>query len=163
MSAPPTIEELTARLDELAGNVEQLQATITAVVEVGGGGTASLAAGQPEPVYPSADLWIAGFFVQVYVRPVGGALRWCQRWFEHAEAVIRLELLWRSWEVYRRRPLGAVDWHDILDRQLGVLLSDGGPFAACTPDRHEPAHPLPVEPTPAGWWDQPTQHGTETT
>jgi hypothetical protein len=105
-------------------------------------------------LYGSADDWAAGFFAPVYTRPIGGDLRWCPRWWEHAEAAIRLELLWRSWEAYRLRPLGAVEWHrDVLDHQLPILLSDRGPFAACTPERHEPSQPLPVTPTPIGWWD----------
>jgi hypothetical protein len=171
MTTPPTVEELAARLEELAGDVEQLHATLAAALDArraepghrtGPAGRAEPArrTGPPDPAYATADAWIAGYFTHVYVRPVGGDLRWCRHWFEHAEAVIRLELLWRAWEVYRLRPLGAVDWHDILDRQLTVLLSDGGPFAACTPDRHEPSRPLPVEPTPPGWWDQPTPPAT---
>jgi hypothetical protein len=153
---PVSVDEVVARLDEIAGDVEQLQAALAATVEAGAADQPTGPAGrQPEPLYPSTEVWTTGFFAQVYIRPVGGDLRWCRRWFEHAEAVIRLELLWRSWEAYRLRPLGAVDWHDILDRQLPVLLSDRGPFAACTPDRHEPTRPLRVEPAPAGWWDEP--------
>ncbi len=77
-------------------------------------------------------------------------MRWCPCWFEHPEARIRLELLWLSWEACRSRPLGALDWHrDVLDHHLPILLSDRGPFAACTPARHEPSQPFPVAPLPA--------------
>jgi hypothetical protein len=157
MSAPSSsVDELAARLTQLAADVEDLQTAVAA-----GAGASAGDGAAPEPLYPSVEAWVEQFFAAVYHRPVGGDLRWCRRWFEHPEALIRLELLWRSWEVYRLRPLGAVDWHrDVLDHQLPVLLSDRGPFAACTPDRHEPAETLPVEPVPAGWWDADSPGGT---
>jgi hypothetical protein len=152
------VEELAAQLQALADDVEALKASTTglasSVADDVLSGSRGAAGGDPTPLYSSLDAWVAEFFATVYTRPVGGDLRWCPRWYEHPEGAIRLELLWRSWEVYRLRPLGAVEWHrDILDHQLPTLLSDRGPFAACTPDRHEPSTPLPVVPTPPGWWD----------
>ncbi len=166
------IEELAARLQALADDVEVLKQAMAGLASSAADGVRSgfhdsARGSEPTPLYPSLDAWIEAFFAAVYTRPIGGDLRWCPRWYEHPEAAIRLELLWRSWEVYRLRPLGAVEWHrDILDHQLPTLLSDRGPFAACTPDRHEPSTPLPVAPTPPGWWDTddgPTEHGAATT
>lgn len=164
MSSPDR-SDLTARLADLADRLATLSRAVEQLPTGLSDATRSDGSARPRPdpdgtepprpLYDSVDDWTAQFFAHVYTRPVGGDLRWCTRWYEHAEAAIRLELLWRSWEVYRHRPLGAVEWHrDILDHQLPILLGDRGPFAACAPDRHELSIPLQVHPTPPGWWDR---------
>jgi hypothetical protein len=72
-------------------------------------------------------------------RPIGGEIRWCAQWREHAEAIGRLEALWRSWEALRLDPgMCMATWlTNYLDPQLAVLLGRGGPFAQCNVDRHE--------------------------
>jgi hypothetical protein len=60
------------------------------------------------------------------------------QWVEHAEAVLRLEALWRSWETLRLDPnLGMATWlTNFLDPQLAALTAPQGTFAKCSPDRH---------------------------
>lgn len=106
------------------------------------------------PLFGSVQEWVAGHFALVYRRPVSPASRWCASWWDHAEAVCRLEALWRTFEAARLEPLrGMADWYRDLDPQLAVLTSPAGPFAQCTPERHSPPRPLPLLPVPPGHWD----------
>lgn len=113
-------------------------------------------AGRPgEPFYPDLETWVIERFAPMYGRAVGVEMRWCARWWEHAEAISRLEALWRAWEVLRLDPgLGMATWYvQYLDPQLAVLCSNRGPFSRCKPDQHEPVRGLPVERAPEGTWD----------
>ena len=50
----------------------------------------------------------------------------------------------------------SVWWRDHADHHLMVLFSrDAGPFAACTPDRHEELPPLPTAEAADDWWGIP--------
>jgi len=108
-----------------------------------------------QPRYPSLEEWVVDYFGPMFSRPLSPALRWCACWWDHAEAISRLEALWRTWEVARLDPLrGMAVWYrDHLDAQLPVLLSAAGPFAQCAPDRHAPTRPLPTTAAPDGYWD----------
>jgi hypothetical protein len=119
---------------------------------VGGGG------GEPEPVEPfyrSLLEFVVEGFAPVYCRATSPTMRWCPSWWDHAEAIYRLEALWRSWEVYRLEPrLGIASWlRDFLDPQLAALTSPTGPFAQCTDDRHSPAKALRTEQPPEDYLD----------
>lgn len=105
--------------------------------------------------FPTLAAWVEGHFVHLYTRPLGGAYRWCSHWWDHAEAIARLDALWRAWETLRLDPqLGMATWYaQYLDPQLPILLGAQGPFARCTEDRHEPSPALPVTPAPDGWWE----------
>jgi hypothetical protein len=107
------------------------------------------------PVYGSLEEWVVDYFTPMFSRPNTPAIRWCAQWWDHAEAISRLEALWRSWETHRLDPLrGMAVWYrDFLDGQLAVLTSPAGPFAQCTPDRHAPTKPLPTTLAPDGYWD----------
>jgi hypothetical protein len=108
-------------------------------------------AGEPaEPLYGSLLEFVTEAFTPVYCRVPSPTLRWCASWWDHAEAIYRLEALWRSWELYRLEPrLGMASWlRDFLDPQLRELTSATGPFASCTDERHSPATPLRTEPPP---------------
>lgn len=110
--------------------------------------------GPIEPSHRSLEEWVTGYFTPTYSRPTSPTLRWCVQWWDHAEAISRLEALWRSFEVARLDGLrGMAMWYrDFLDSQLAVLTATTGPFAQCTPDRHAPTSPLPTAPAPAGYW-----------
>ncbi len=107
-----------------------------------------------EPEYPDLEEWVGRYFAPMFSRPTSPSLRWCTQWWDHAEAISRLEALWRSWEVGRLDELrGMALWYrDFLDSQLAVLTSTTGPFAQCTPDRHAPTKPLPTVRAPDGYW-----------
>lgn len=107
------------------------------------------------PFYPSLDAFVAEQLAPMYRRHLGDGRHtvWCPRWWAHAEAIARLEALWRSWEHLRCEPaLGMSVWfRDHADVHMGVLLDADGPFRGCKPDGHSGRLlPLPVEDPPAG-------------
>lgn len=76
--------------------------------------------------------------------------RWCPRWFEHPEAVSRLEAVWRAWESAGDDPAAGVsNWYrDHADYHMAVLLDPAGPFEGCSVRGHKPdlaPPPLPVD------------------
>ena len=86
-------------------------------------------------------------------RPAPGSGRiWCPRWFAHAQALNRLDSIWRAWEMLRFDPaLGLSNWwvHHA-DPHLRALMDPvTGPFARCV-DGHQSDEPLPLEPAPEG-------------
>jgi hypothetical protein len=131
-------DELAVRVAELEVGVAQLSnevADVTALMTEGSvSGTAV-----PSPRYGNLDDWVREYFAPTFGRPIGGEIRWCAQWREHAEAIGRLEALWRSWEALRLDPgMCMATWlTNYLDPQLAVLLGRGGPFAQCNVDRHE--------------------------
>lgn len=159
----PAAEELAAlrgRLDRAESELEVVTELVGVLItssglRTDGSGTAPGPPGQGPPYSSVAD-WVTGHFAAVYSRPVSPTTRWCPRWWDHAEAVSRLEALWRTWEAARADPVrGIADWYRDLDAQLAVLTSPIGPFAQCTPDRHAGARPLPLIPVPDGHFDPP--------
>lgn len=130
---------LEVRVDELAAQVAQLTSELADVsAAVFSGPPSSAPATASESMYDTLDDWVREYFAPTFTRPIGGEIRWCAQWGEHAEAVTRLEALWRSWESLRLDPaLGMATWltHH-LDPQLSALLSRSGTFAQCQPDRH---------------------------
>jgi hypothetical protein len=85
-----------------------------------------------EPMYATVEAWVTDWFVPTFGDRLG-AEDWCPRWWEHAEAVIRLESLWRPWEVLRLDPaMGMATWlRDYLQPQWEVLIDQFGPLRGC--------------------------------
>lgn len=117
--------------------------------------------------YPTLDDFVREQICQVFRRNVGeegrAEFRWSARWWESAEAIIRLEALWRSWEAARLDPGdGMSAWlRDHADYHLGVLMSPMGPWARSR-DTAGPDEPLPYEAPPEGMFlpeDQEGEHG----
>ena len=108
------------------------------------------------PCFGSLEDWVAGVFCPTYVRRSTPTFRWCGQWWRHAEAISRLEALWRSWEALRLDPLlGMSTWYSShMDHQLPILTAAAGPFADCDPTRHFPPETdrLAHSPAPADWW-----------
>ncbi len=111
--------------------------------------------GSPTLYYGSVDEFVREFVCPVFRRPVGVAgrseYRWSARWWESAEAIIRLEAMWRAWEHLRLDPAtGMSVWlRDHADHHLGVLMGSGGPWAR-SKDSAGPDEPLPYEAPPDG-------------
>jgi hypothetical protein len=61
------------------------------------GGTAT---GEREPLYPNVADWLHHYLLPNYRRRLLHT-RWCRRWWEHAEAISRLEAIWQAWEAMR--------------------------------------------------------------
>lgn len=113
-------------------------------------------AAEQEPIAPffgSLLEFVVEHFGPVYARNTSPTVRWCASWWDHAEAIYRLEALWRTWELYRLEPrLGIATWlRDYLDPQLAQLTSPTGPFASCTQDRHSPVKALRTNQPPEAY------------
>ena len=113
------------------------------------------------PRFPDLESWVHEFFVLTFGR-AGEQARWCAQWWDHPEAVLRLDALWRTWEVASVDPVhGVADWiRNHLDPNLAVLFSPDGPFGGCAEDRHTPQPVLSVSPPPDDfatpprhWWE----------
>ncbi len=109
-------------------------------------------AGAPETYFPSLLAWFEQWLRPVYRRSIRGELReWCPEWWQHAEAISRLEALWRAWEALRLDPGTGLSvwWRDHADHHLAALLDADGPFKACG-DGHVDDSPemLPHTPPP---------------
>ena len=121
------------------------------------GSTAAVDDGAAEPrlYYGSVDEFVREFVCPVFRRNVGeegrADYRWSARWWESAEAITRLEAMWRSWEHLRLDPAtGMSVWlRDHADPHLAVLMSPTGPWARST-DKAGPNEPLPYDPPPQG-------------
>ena len=117
---------------------------------------AGVGPGEQEPIAPffgSLLEFVVEHFGPVYARNTSPTVRWCASWWDHAEAIYRLEALWRTWELYRLEPrLGIASWlRDYLDPQLRELTSATGPFASCTEDRHSPVKALRTNQPPEAY------------
>jgi hypothetical protein len=97
--------------------------------------------------------WVHRHVTAVIARPIRGEIHWCPLWWEHPEAIFRLEALRRAWAHFAPQPgPGMANWiRDHLDPCLRELLSPLGPFADC--GHHDRFHqhaehaPLPTLPT----------------
>jgi len=119
-------------------------------------GSSAAGGAQEEPILPcfgSLLEFVVEHFGPVYARNTSPTVRWCASWWDHAEAIYRLEALWRTWELYRLEPrLGIASWlRDYLDPQLAQLTSATGPFASCTEDRHSPVKALRTNQPPEAY------------
>ena len=111
----------------------------------------------PEPpprlYYATVDDFVREFLCPTFRRPIGpgSPLRWSGRWWESAEAIIRLDAIWRAWETLRLDAgTGMSVWlKDHADYHLAILMSPTGPFRN-SEDLAKITEPLPYEPPPAG-------------
>ena len=92
----------------------------------------------PEPLYDAVEPWVDEWFAPTF-GPRLGFDQWCPQWWEHAEAVVRLEALWRAWELLRLDPaLGMATWlRDYLEPQWDVLIAATSPLQGCEPASHD--------------------------
>lgn len=116
---------------------------------------------QHPPLYPGLEAWVAGYFAPMFLHRAPGnpRVRWCHRWWEHAEAIARLTVLWHGWEGARWEPAAKPGWWLDLDHHLPILLGLDGPFRNCRQAegprdaKHDPETIPGLAPAPEGWWD----------
>jgi hypothetical protein len=104
--------------------------------------------------------WVENNITTLIARKVpttDGAPRWCPQWWDHAEAIARLEAARQAWMVLSTAGgTGLVTYFDYLDRVvLAVLTSDTGPFARCNPRTHTPDRALGHTPPPPEIYEHP--------
>ena len=115
----------------------------------------------PQPVFPTVEAWVTEFLAPHIRRPRSKTWRWCPQWWQHPEALSRLEALWRSWEALRLDGTTGMSvwWRDHLDPHLAALTdSTRSPFEPCSEHNGHVTehHPLKVAPAPTGFWDNST-------
>lgn len=145
LMTPEVREAIRARADEAAA---------AAIAEQVDGPEDS----EPEPglYYGSVDEFVREYLRNVYRRRIDGRHRcWAGRWWEHDEAVIRLEALWRSWEHLRQDAATGMSvwWRDHADHHMAVLMDPDGPFATATEGEENTSKkgaPLPYVAPPEG-------------
>lgn len=87
---------------------------------------------EPALYFGSVDEFVRGYLLPNYRRRVDGQrVVWAAEWWKYAEAVARLDALWRAWEHLRLDPqTGMSVWfRDHAEFHMGVLLDPSGPFA----------------------------------
>lgn len=109
-------------------------------------------AATPQPlVFANVNEFVVNLLLPNWRRPIR-EYAWCGTWWEHAEAITRLEALWESWEWSRVQPVPAmaVWWRDFANPTMGTLCDKAaGPFARCKePHGHEILQVWPSEPPP---------------
>lgn len=109
----------------------------------------------PTLYFPNVEVFVRELLAPTYRRSLDGRHRtWCPQWWRHAEAITRLEALWRAWEHLRLDPaLGISLWlRDHADPHMATLLNPDGPFKGCNPDKGHGGRldPLPCDNAPAG-------------
>ncbi|NYI76678.1 DUF4913 domain-containing protein [Nocardioides panzhihuensis] len=125
----------------------------------------------PVLYYGNVEEFVSDRLVHLFSRAPESGLVWCPEWYRHAEALMRLDSIWRAWEHLRHDPAtGISNWllHHA-DPHMGVLMDPvAGPFAQCTNGVHGVTPPpLPHEPAPPGlftdargeWWASGTPLG----
>lgn len=108
-----------------------------------------------ELFYPSVDEFVTDRFIHLVGRPAPDSGRvWCEEWYRHAQALSRLDSIWRAWEVLRYDGgLGISTWWvQHVDPNLAALMDPvDGPFARCNEGHHpDSVEPLPHVPAPKG-------------
>lgn len=135
-------------IEELEDRLTALEA-LYADLEAAGAGRTGAGTTVREPLYPDVYAWVESWFAPVFGRRLG-RVKWCARWWAHAEAIYRLEAAWRAWEVSRLDPwLGPSVWiREALVPLWDGLMTEGGTFDGCDAKQHEPAPDLPIDPRP---------------
>jgi hypothetical protein len=109
--------------------------------------------------------WVENNITTLIARKVpttDGAPKWCQCWWDHAEAIARLEAARQAWvALCGAGGTGLVTYFDFLDRVvLAPLTSETGPFARCGPRQHTVERPLGHTPPPPEVYGDPTPPAT---
>ncbi len=156
------VRELARQLEMVAGAVDEMETVFRDL-------PAANAAAQPEPAqredhgaepapfdFPTLYTWVHIHIATITGRKVskssgsesGVGVRWCTRWYEHDEAIARLEALRRAWEEHVVIPgAGMSSWYiSHYDPHIAALTSLGGPFWQCSPGHHQPARPIGHDP-----------------
>lgn len=146
-------DRAVADVEKAAGELANAQAE-AAQQQAGAGDTAPPPAAETKLAYDSAEEFLHEYLLPLYNRPIDARNgKWCAQWFLHAEAVSRVDALWRAWEHLRLDPATGLSvwWKDHADVHMAVLLSQKGPFYACSSTRHNASEPFPCERAPEGW------------
>jgi len=126
------VEEYRAHLRELAARTKNNGG------DRNGEFLGSLGADLGDPFYADLESWVTDYYCVVFARRLSATTRWCPRWNEHHEVAVRMEALWRTWEIARLRDeLGVAEWlRSELDHHAPIIHAPDGPFAGCVDGEH---------------------------
>jgi Domain of unknown function (DUF4913) len=161
------IETYLTQTAQLARDAaEQARAAANGTEQAAGtaSGTAGVKAGQGVDMGILVP-WVENNITTLIARKVpttDGAPKWCPCWWDHAEAIARLEAARQAWAALSGAGGTAlVTYFDYLDRVvLAPLTSDTGPFARCGPRHHTVERPLGHTPPPPEVYPDPTPPAT---
>jgi hypothetical protein len=114
---------------------------------------------QQPMIYTNVVEFVENYLSLVYRRQVTDISEtvWCPEWWKHAEAVARLDALWRAWEHYRNQPsTGLSVWFlDHADPHMTKLFDPRGPFKYCSVrnGHKDMLSPLPLKSPDRGMFD----------
>ena len=158
------IETYVTQTAQLARDAAE-QARTTAEHAVGAaGGTTEVTTGHGVDMTTLVP-WVENNITTLIARKVpttDGAPKWCQCWWDHAEAIARLEAARQAWVALSGAGGTAlVTYFDYLDRVvLAPLTSETGPFARCGPRHHTVERPLGHTPPPPEVYPDPPPPST---
>lgn len=155
------VQQQARQLEMVAGAVDEMETVFRDL-------PASTAAAQPDPAqtedqgagpasfdFATLYTWVHLHIATITERKIskssgsesGVGVRWCTRWYEHDEAIARLEALRRAWEEHVAQPgAGMSTWYiSHHDPHITALTAPGGPFWQCSPGHHQPARPISHE------------------
>lgn len=144
-----------ADVEKAAEELAQAEAPAQEALGSTAGSEASGGDEAPALLYDTAEDFLHEHLLPLYNRPIDARNgKWCPQWFLHAEAVSRVDALWRAWEHLRLDASTGLSvwWKDHADVHMAVLLSQKGPFYACSSNRHNAPDPFPCEMAPEGWF-----------
>ena len=98
------------------------------------------------PAYTTVEEWVDGWLSRHIEKDPSTRFRWCTRWREHPEALLRLEVMFSEYGRALADPrIGMGNFiRSGLDHHVPRLLAADGPFASCDPGHHEHAACLPT-------------------
>ncbi|MFE5666112.1 DUF4913 domain-containing protein [Streptomyces niveus] len=112
--------------------------------------------------YGNVNEFVTDRFIYFVQRPNAASGQvWCPEWYRHAQALSRLDSVWRAWEALRwDAGMGLSSWWlNHADPHLRALLDPvTGPFANCA-DGHQDPRPLPVMDPPEGLFSDQREPG----
>ncbi len=149
------VRELARQLEMVAGAVDEMESVLRDLPAVGAAAQSGTAptegqGGKPAPFdFATLYTWVHVHVATITERKVskssgsesGVGVRWCTRWYDHDEAIVRLEALRRAWEEHVLTPgAGMSTWYlSHYDPHITALTALGGPFWQCSPGHHQSA------------------------
>ncbi len=139
---------LQAELESAQEHAAALQDRLDAVADATPGGDSEA---PTTPATPAGIReWVDDVLAHLIEVRTGAATRWCPRWMEHPEAVLRLTAMQTDYDNCLANPqLGVSGWlRTSVDHHLPRLTAGQGPFSGCTATDHEDPPTLPPSSPP---------------
>lgn len=115
----------------------------------------------PKQRFASLPVFVEEYVVPNWIHKLGESYAgvWCTKWWEHTEAITRLEATWEAFEVMRLQPPPSLStWiRDHLDVHMRALTAPHGVFHGCNAREndhiHDPRPPWTVANPPEGLFE----------